>query len=885
MQLTALLRSQAAVLPPSPQPLSSVGMATDKQSYGLHASDITVSDQARLHVGHNIANNYYVDTSQLPPGQLQKLKEDAILSSLAFPEMNARVPDKSCEGTYDWIFDNEVITSGDYNQNEVPNLLPTWLAENGGVFFISGKAGSGKSTFMRYLANHQRTEELLTRWAQDAECSLAMASFFFWYSGTALQKSREGLWRSLLFQVLRQNRSLIPLICHSRLAQGFTSLDHLSRQAWPAEDLWGTMEQLIAQVAEKHIRLCIFVDGLDEYIEDEWPLIENLEALVKTPFIKVCCSSRPRNLFEHTFVAEERRLTLVLDQYTTEDIRQTVTSCLQNAREFGKLSHDDPRMTFCIDSVSERAEGVFLWAVLVAQEIIREVRQLSTVPSVKKLTSIINALPVGLGGAEGLFHMMITRSDPRYTTDMARLLLIMLHRLENPTEATSSNMTIWEEIHFLYKEHEDPGFMFRGCMGLDEEFRKAWDDRTGESDDSRSMGMRIGVTPYCPCLFIGCSSHSNNAVCEVLCGALVNDARLQTRKRCPDFIDTTEPFIAQFTHRSIVEYLALPEARDQLFALAGQSFNILSTRCRLLLACARLRPVRWELGDHIRDLMGLAGAAESLRGQENFGFLDSFERIMTTDWLSWAQTRASKTETRAKFWANNWAWYSNDMVLEDNMGLQIEDQSQAWFLAHAARVSLTHYVRYAWLKMSASKHQSIGTIILCGLVFPFPRRGISGDHVEFAKTLLSSGVSPNVEYFWYNEWDLPSTRCATKLTFWEAYIMNLSDVWSSDDDLHVRSMLDTMMLLLDVGHANPASRLPNGHKTLFSAIKPPPRRKMKHQVRQDENWEAHGQSLLRLLSDRGLLSEYDKLVIKQDEAIGEIEAKEMARRFKKTTPY
>ena len=46
-------------------------------------------------------------------------------------------------------------------------LLQNWLSSGTGVFHISGKAGSGKSTLMKLLCTHRRTHELLRSWAGD----------------------------------------------------------------------------------------------------------------------------------------------------------------------------------------------------------------------------------------------------------------------------------------------------------------------------------------------------------------------------------------------------------------------------------------------------------------------------------------------------------------------------------------------------------------------------------------------------------------------------------------------------------------------------------------------------------------------------------------------
>jgi len=44
-------------------------------------------------------------------------------------------------------------------------LLRNWMSSGAGIFHISGKLGSGKSTLMKYLCDHDRTKSLLKEWA------------------------------------------------------------------------------------------------------------------------------------------------------------------------------------------------------------------------------------------------------------------------------------------------------------------------------------------------------------------------------------------------------------------------------------------------------------------------------------------------------------------------------------------------------------------------------------------------------------------------------------------------------------------------------------------------------------------------------------------------
>ncbi|KAF5543826.1 hypothetical protein FMEXI_6885 [Fusarium mexicanum] len=75
------------------------------------------------------------------------------------------------------------------------------------AYWISGKAGIGKSTLMKYLYYSDRTRKLLKEWSHPRMCMVA--DFFFFDLGTEEQKSFEGLSRALLYQLLEPKPSLI----------------------------------------------------------------------------------------------------------------------------------------------------------------------------------------------------------------------------------------------------------------------------------------------------------------------------------------------------------------------------------------------------------------------------------------------------------------------------------------------------------------------------------------------------------------------------------------------------------------------------------------------------------------------------------------------------
>lgn len=128
--------------------------------------------------------------------------DDMILSSLRAPERDRRLEQiqQQLGDTFNWAYDDTSVG------------LSEWLQNGTGIFWINGKPASGKSTLMKYLYQDPRTEELLGAGSWQSGARLMKASFFFHHRGTNTQKSFEGLLRSLVSQLLEQEKTLFFLL-------------------------------------------------------------------------------------------------------------------------------------------------------------------------------------------------------------------------------------------------------------------------------------------------------------------------------------------------------------------------------------------------------------------------------------------------------------------------------------------------------------------------------------------------------------------------------------------------------------------------------------------------------------------------------------------------
>ncbi|KAI8247766.1 hypothetical protein K4K53_001449 [Colletotrichum sp. SAR 10_77] len=120
--------------------------------------------------------------------------------------------------TLRWIFDAPPETTRKWSD------FKEWLGSDSQLYWVTGKAGSGKSTLMKFISQSQGLEEdgvrqddtlklattetqnsqYLLKWAGSRP--LIMASFYFWASGTSIEASPRGLYMSLLYQILHLER-------------------------------------------------------------------------------------------------------------------------------------------------------------------------------------------------------------------------------------------------------------------------------------------------------------------------------------------------------------------------------------------------------------------------------------------------------------------------------------------------------------------------------------------------------------------------------------------------------------------------------------------------------------------------------------------------------
>ncbi|KAK0506972.1 hypothetical protein JMJ35_010672 [Cladonia borealis] len=294
-----------------------------------------------------------------------------LLKALTFPEINERR--NMIEGrvddfgnTYKWILDNTRIKHARSRKSESrsrQNFL-NWLKSGTELFWISGKPGSGKSTLMDYIYHNiqpgKTGSDLLRAWA-GSHPVVILTFWFFRPASTPLLRTLHGFWRSLCFQILDTDQKLAEIIRDDQDTMAPSTLrscllpDGSSAESWTNNDL---KEWFWYMIEHSNRRYCLLIDGLDEIEEKREHLLDTVLSIsARSDKFKVCCACRPENPFLSKL---KQYPNLRLQDFNGDDIKEDCRRRLggTHAEKFA-------------DQIADRAEGVFLWAHLVSENLAR----------------------------------------------------------------------------------------------------------------------------------------------------------------------------------------------------------------------------------------------------------------------------------------------------------------------------------------------------------------------------------------------------------------------------------------------------------------------------------------------------------------------------------
>ncbi|KAF2183957.1 hypothetical protein K469DRAFT_751327 [Zopfia rhizophila CBS 207.26] len=361
--------------------------------------------------------------------QLKIGREQMILRSLRFKEMLDRyhaIP-KAHTNTFSWIFKPSSFPACDARSKIT---FKEWLSSGTGIYWISGKPGSGKSTLMKYLYGCEETREYLRNWAVGGK--LIVSASYFWIAGTEMQRSLRGLLQHLLFQVLRVCPDLIHLLFSERFSEDRIEdwSDDLSEDdedesgstdVWDISRLQTTFERL--NRTTDNTKICFFIDGLDEYSGDggdHLDLINLIRRLSEVSNVKLCVSSRRWTCFEDTF-GQDSRHKLYLEDLTRDDILRFTRDKLNEAPQYDRLMQGQQSDFDLVSEITRKAQGVFLWVHLVVKNLRRIL--IDGEDDISILQQKLEEIPADL---EEFFDKLLGSVDEAYKKQMALLFKVAL---------------------------------------------------------------------------------------------------------------------------------------------------------------------------------------------------------------------------------------------------------------------------------------------------------------------------------------------------------------------------------------------------------------------------------------------------------------------------
>lgn len=367
---------------------------------GHRYDGVHTGGESRNHLGdvYNKHVTYNYGASLLPLESTRKQREDEGVRGreLAQREVERRLEEEKEHARWEFLGELEFDAMGSRQATvglahtdtctwlvEAPEYV-RWLDEScltahHGVLWIKGNPGSGKSTLMKYALGI----------AQERDDGEIIASFLFNARGQPLEKCAEGMYRSLLYQVL------------SELPHLYSDQTHIKQRSWSAEML-ANMLQITVLALKPDEHLILYVDALDECAQEEVrDVVGRFEELVDLAVSRglrfsICFSSR-----HYPHITMHKFEELKLDKRTehVEDISKYVHSNMK--RLSIPLSAKDKIEA----DIKSRSSGIFLWAVLVIK-ILR--RKHDDGAPVSEILDSLATVPDELGS---LFNSILANSD------------------------------------------------------------------------------------------------------------------------------------------------------------------------------------------------------------------------------------------------------------------------------------------------------------------------------------------------------------------------------------------------------------------------------------------------------------------------------------------
>lgn len=320
--------------------------------------------------------------------------------SLSFRNIDARYQDISIahRHTCSWFLETKAFQQWRDGHD---------LLNNNGILWIKGKPGAGKSTLMKYTLKQSRETYFKDH---------IIAAYFFNARGTDLEKTPIGMLRSLVYQLIDQDRGS----CERFLVLFRDKLKKHKQGQWE----WGRgelQEYISAEAGNKsHKKPIIFlIDALDECGEREVQrvvsFLESLgaDAVQSDVKLRICLSSR-----HYPTVSMRKYIELIVEEMQEHD--DDIKLYIQD-----RLMERTPAVE---DQILSKARGIFMWVVLVVAMLNHAFNH----GKLEAMQKLLNELPPDI---EQVFQTLLNRDmDNKHETILAIQWILFSKRPIQPVE-------------------------------------------------------------------------------------------------------------------------------------------------------------------------------------------------------------------------------------------------------------------------------------------------------------------------------------------------------------------------------------------------------------------------------------------------------------------
>jgi hypothetical protein len=433
-----------------------------------------------------------------------------------------------------------------------------------------------------------------------------MASHFFWKPAKLpLQKSFNGLIRSLLYDILKEDhqltKSAFPRIWEEMMdMKDFpTKLPH----SLSSDEIYdGFMTLLGDKTVQNSHRFCFFIDALDEYEDshqhDHRYMVDALRNWTRIcpGQIKLCVSSREQNVFENAFTHDPK---IRLQDLTRHDMEAFARSKLE-------VIGDDVVRERLTGKIVGRSDGIFLWVVLV----VKGLRQaLEDGRDTDSFETELATLPTEL---EALFeHLIFSISKPQRRRAYQIFAMVLKH------EVLSTKLPLLSCLYFDAYDADDQ-FAVKGPLVL----------LSPDTDDNDELYPRYRTQ-------IGRARRLLQGYCKGLLEDRDNPVIGKWSSR-PSQLAGTRSIV--FVHRTVYEFLQRTDISDTMESyLSG--FDVVEAISQAHLADFQATPNRLidrcYLLEAYREIITTRFHAGKDRSQ--FGFLHRLECLILERCPGWLE--------------------------------------------------------------------------------------------------------------------------------------------------------------------------------------------------------------------------------------------------------